>query len=96
MIITPPVTYLVVKHGGSFLMKRDITGSARQYIVYVASDPKTSAVLVNLLAVEGYDRTPMESWLYLVDDAGAKLLSTVMDDIPVNAMARSNADLYTL
>jgi len=96
VITTPSISYLVVKHGGSFLMKREITNSTRRYLVYVASDPKTSAILVNLLAVEGPDRTPVESWLYLVDDARARLLNTVMPDIPANAMARSNADLYTL
>lgn len=69
------------------------------FITYAASDPKTAAIVVNIMRVR---RMPngtnkrLASWIYLVDETGVKELKDVMPGLPDNACAKENRLLYSV
>lgn len=65
------------------------------YVVTAAADPLTGAVILNLLELPAANAKPTNSWIYLVDDTGARPLSQVMS-IPSNARVQSDAALLSV
>lgn len=65
------------------------------YVVAAAADPLTGAVILNLLELPAANAQAANSWIYLVDDTGARPLSQVMP-IPSNARVQSDAALLSV
>lgn len=65
------------------------------YVVAAAADPLTGAVILNLLELPAANAQATNSWIYLVDDTGARPLSQVMP-IPSNARVQSDAALLSV
>lgn len=70
--------------------------SPGNFRAFVAADPLTGALLVNLQRVTPSGTLVLDSWLYLVDDVGVRPLSSVMKDVPPSARVQSNEKLYSL
>lgn len=64
----------------------------------VASDPFTGALVVNLLDLRTADQAIRRSWLFAVDDTGAKPLGKVLGfpEDSTNIKATSNAELFSV
>lgn len=64
---------------------------------FVASDPMTGALVVNLQEVHTDTRIPRASWIYVIDSTGARKLHEIMD-VPDSENIRvfSNASLISV
>lgn len=94
---TPASSSLVVQDRNGILMSVALPAVIDyRFVAYSASDPMTGALLVNLLKVKALGGEKLDSWLFLVDDKGAKHLSSVLAGVPSNARAESNALIYSL
>lgn len=67
-------------------------------VAFLAADPMTGALLVNVQEVQTFSRVPRKSWLFLADDQGGKLLSDVMTDLPGgdDIKAVNNASIFSV
>lgn len=74
----------------------DLSGQYR-HVVIAAADPMTGCLLVNVQEVHQETRRARKSWIFLVDDTGAKPLHAVMD-IPTgtDVCVRDNSDLISV
>lgn len=94
------ITYestLKVKCKGAELLSVsvDLQGFKR-HVIFMASDPMTGALLINIQEVHSSSREKYRSWIFLVDDKGGKALNTVLKDLPTNARAIQNASIFSV
>jgi hypothetical protein len=94
------ITYestLKVKCKGTELLSVDVDLQGfKRHVVFIASDPMTGAILVNIQEVHSSSREKYRSWIFLVDDKGGKALSSVLKDLPTNARAVRNASIFSV
>lgn len=94
----PSYATLVVKTKSGEIIRE--AANAEKYVAYSAADPMTGAIVVNL---QGLDRIGnsesfkvVKSWIFAVDDTGAKEIQAIMGNVPVNTRAKENKLLYSL
>lgn len=97
---TPPTLTLIVKCRGVVVMSESFDPENMPYFTaYSAADPKTGAILVNLQqlpALQNNSREVVNSWLFAVDELGAKRVQQFMPTVPATARAKENRLLYSL
>lgn len=98
--VSPPQAALIVKHKTGVIMRMALNPeNLGDFVAYSAADPMTGAIVVNLQKIE---RLPsgqirrLASWIYLVDDNGAKTIQNVMPGLPQNTCVKENRLLYSL
>lgn len=68
-----------------------------RHVVIAAADPMTGSLLVNVQEVHQETRHARKSWIFLVDDTGAKPLHTVLNIPPgTDVRVRDNSDLISV
>ncbi len=99
---TPGKVVLKIKYKSDILKSEELVVTSEQpgtFIAYAASDPKTAAIVVNIMRVRrmsnGINKR-LASWIYLVDETGVKELKDVMPGLPDNACAKENRLLYSV
>ncbi|MFN7152929.1 MAG: hypothetical protein ACK4OE_04490 [Acidovorax sp.] len=87
----------VICKGKTHLSKSVDFSDNYRYQFFVASDPMTGALVVNLQDVHSGTRIPRASWIYVVDSTGARELHEIMD-VPANQNIRvlRNASLISV
>ena len=91
-------TRFVVECRGAKLVEKDHDpDGAYRHVVFLAADPMTGALALNVQEVHAETRQTRESWIFLIDDQGAKRLSSVMG-IPSGTAVkvRRNSDLISV
>lgn len=96
--ITRTVEFRVVCKGRTLLSFVPHLSDFHRCVAFLASDPMTGALLVNVQEVHTTTRIPRRSWIFLADDEGGKLLSDVMKDLPGGSgiKAVSNASIFSV
>lgn len=90
---------LVVRCKGSVLLSESIPADAEYlHVVFIATDPMTGAMVVNLQQVNQFNRATLKSWIFVVDDTGARFLHEVMKSVApgTHIKVRRNDDLISV
>jgi hypothetical protein len=68
-----------------------------RHLIFLASDPMTGALVVNLQEAHITTRAPRASWIFVVDDTGCRNLSDIMR-LPAgqDVKVRNNASLISV
>jgi hypothetical protein len=88
-------TFKVVCKGQELLSVVVEPESGAAYQFFLAGDARSGALLINVQEVYGDDKVPEKSWIFIFDDTGGRLLSSIMD-LPLNARITSNKVLLTV
>lgn len=90
---------LIVRCAGATILSQSLAiDSEYLHVAFVAADPMTGALVVNVQEVHMITKVPTKSWIFVVDDTGAKLLHEVMPNVPQGTHIRvsKNASLISV
>lgn len=90
-------TLRVVCQGQEILARAVDFNEPFRHLIFLASDPMTGALVVNLQEAHIETRAPRASWIFVVDDTGCRNLSDIMR-LPAgqDVKVRNNASLFSV
>lgn len=97
---SPQTVTLKVKCRGDVILSESLDPeNLPKFVAYSAADPMTGAIVVNLQQVKilaNLRREVEKSWIFAVDDVGAKQVQELIPTLPPSARAKENKLLYSL
>lgn len=88
-------TFKVVCKGQELLSVVVEPESGAAYQFFLAGDARSGALLINVQEVYGDDKVPDKSWIFIFDDAGGRLLSSILN-IPTGTHVRATSNSVIL